>query len=115
MKRAKKENNAGPSRDCTTYVASYHNARFCAHLIPGTAEPVPEVRDCAAGPHALLLRAGGAAEPRPHGTGLPARGEDAPQQAQAGNQVQAEEGEERALREGGGGSIGGIFWRRDAT
>ncbi len=61
--------------------------------LAGAPQPVPEVRHRFAGPHPVLLRAGGAAEPRPHGAGLPTRGEDAPKQAQAGHQVQAEEGE----------------------
>ena len=58
----------------------------------GVAQPVPKVRDRAAGPHPVVVRAGGAAQPRPHGPRLLARGEDDAQQAQAGHQVQTEEG-----------------------
>ena len=61
----------------------------------GAPHPMSEVRHRPVGPHPVLLRAGGPAQPRPHRTGLPARGEDAPQQAQAGHQVQAEEGRNR--------------------
>ena len=58
----------------------------------GVAQPVPKVRDRAAGPHPVVVRAGGAAQPRPHGPRLLARGEDDAQQAQVGHQVQTEEG-----------------------
>ena len=60
--------------------------------ISGAAQPVPEVRDRAAGPHAVVVRAGGAAQPRPHRPRLLPRREDDPQQAQARHQVQTEKG-----------------------
>ena len=65
-------------------------------LFSGVAQPVPKVRDRAAGPHAVVVRAGGAAQPRPHRPRLLARREDDAQQAQAGHQVPTEEGKREA-------------------
>ena len=70
---------------------------FFSRSCSGAAQPVPEVRDGPPGPHPVLLRTGDPPEPRPHRTHLPARGEDAPQQAQTGNQVQAKEGERKSV------------------
>ena len=64
-------------------------------LFSGAAEAGDELRDCFAGPHAELGRAGDTPQPRPAGARLPARREDDAQQAQARHQVQAEEGDQR--------------------
>ena len=66
---------------------------------------MPKVRDCAAGPHAVLVRAGGAAQPRPHRPRLLARGEDDAQQAQAGHQVPPEEGRKGSVSWVGGSVV----------
>ena len=69
---------------------------FCTTIyFSGAAEAGDELRDCFAGPHAELGRAGDTPQPRPAGARIPARREDDAQQAQARHQVQAEEGDQR--------------------
>lgn len=53
---------------------------------------MPGLRYRPAGPHEELVRARGAAEPRPDGTRLRARRADAPQSTQACGQAATEEG-----------------------
>ncbi|KAG7305825.1 hypothetical protein JYU34_009975 [Plutella xylostella] len=69
--------------------------------VPGAARAVPGVRHRAAGPHALLARAAGAAQPRDRRARAAARarrpGAHAPQPPQARHQAAPEEGECRSL------------------
>ena len=57
----------------------------------GATETSYELCNSIVGPHQELWRAGDTIEPRPGGPGVPTRGQDDAQQAQAGNQVQTEE------------------------
>jgi hypothetical protein len=59
---------------------------------------VSGLRHRSSGPHEELVRAGGAPESRPHGTGVRARGQDAPEQAQARHQAPAEKGRARVAK-----------------
>ena len=60
-------------------------------LFSGAAEAGDELRDCFAGPHAELGRAGDTPQPRPAGARLPARGENDPAETEARHQISPEE------------------------